>query len=83
MATAQTTPFEVSQAWKDLFSQQLRATYTVVEQGISLSRKAADYWTAQAEEAFKFQQQAVKFSVGVADDLRKTAFEAAEKVVKA
>ena len=71
-----------TQTWKDLCAQQIRATYTVAEQGMAISRKAAEYWSAQAQEALKYQQEAVKFSLGVADDVRKAVFETAERVTK-
>lgn len=71
-----------SQTWKDLVAQQIRASYTVVEQGMALSRKATEYWTTQAQEALKYQQEAVKFGLTMADDVRKAAFETAEKAVK-
>lgn len=71
-----------SQTWKDLIAQQIRASYTVAEQGMAISRKATEYWTTQAGEALKYQQEAVKFTLGMADDFRKAAFETAEKAVK-
>jgi len=71
-----------SQTWKDLVAQQLRASYTVAEQGMAISRKATEYWATQTQEALKYQQEAVKFALGVADDVRKAAFETAEKAVK-
>lgn len=71
-----------AQTWKDLVAQQLRASYTVAEQGMALSRKATEYWTTQAQEALKYQQEAVKFTMGVADDVRKAAYETAERAVK-
>lgn len=74
--------FEPAQNWKDLFATQLRASYTVVEQGMALSKKATEYWTTQAQEALKYQHEALKFGMGVADDARKVAFETAERVVK-
>lgn len=71
-----------TQTWKDLVAQQIRASYTVAEQGMAISRKATEYWTAQAQEALKYQQDAVKFGIGVVDDVRKTAFETAANIVK-
>ncbi len=71
-----------TQTWKDLIAQQVRASYTVAEQGMALSRKANEYWTAQAAEALKYQQEAVKYGMGVADDVRKATFETAERAVR-
>lgn len=71
-----------TQTWKDLVAQQIRASYTVAEQGMALSRKATEYWTTQTQEALKYQQEAVKFTLAVADDVRKAAFETAERAVK-
>ena len=71
-----------SQTWKDLVAQQIRATYTVAEQGMALSRKASEYFTTQTAEALKYQQEAMKYSMGVADDVRKAAFETAERAVR-
>lgn len=71
-----------SQTWKDLVAQQIRASYAIAEQGAALSRKATEYWTVQAQEAFKYQQEAAKFVWGVADDVRKAAYETAERSVK-
>lgn len=71
-----------TQTWKDLCAQQLRATYTVAEQGMALSRKATEYWSTQTQEALKYQQEAVKFTLGVADDVRKAAFETAERATR-
>jgi hypothetical protein len=47
-----------------------------------LSKKAADYWAVQTTEAMKLQQEALKFTFGMADDVRKTAFETAERAMK-
>ena len=71
-----------TQTWKDLVAQQVRASYTVAEQGMALSRKATEYFTVQAQEALKYQQEAVKFGLGMADDVRKVAFETAERAVR-
>ncbi len=71
-----------SQTWKDLVAQQIRATYTVAEQSMALSRKAVEYATTQTQEALKYQQEALKYSMGVADDVRKAAFETAERAVR-
>lgn len=71
-----------TQTWKDLVGQQLRATQTITEQTMVLSKKAADYWAAQTTEAMKLQQEALKFTFGMADDVRKQAFETAERAMK-
>ena len=67
---------------RSLIAQQVRASYTVAEQGMALSRKANEYWTAQAAEALKYQQEAVKYGMGVADDVHKATFETAERAVR-
>ncbi|CAN5558882.1 hypothetical protein BH10BDE1_BH10BDE1_28780 [soil metagenome] len=78
-----TKGFEAAaQTWKDLVAQQIRASYTVAEQGMALTRKATEYFAAQTQEAMKYQQEAVKFGLGVVDDVRKTAFETAERAVR-
>jgi gas vesicle protein len=71
-----------TQTWKDLCAQQVRATQIVAEQGMALSRKATEYWSTQTQEALKYQQEAVKFTLGVADDVRKAAFETAERAAR-
>ncbi len=71
-----------TQTWKDLVAQQIRASYTVAEQGMAISRKAVEYYTAQTHEAMRYQQEAVKFGLGVVDDVRKAAFDTAERAVK-
>ncbi len=71
-----------TQTWKELMGTQLRATQTITEQTVALSKKATDYWTAQAAEAVKFQQEAMRFTLGFAEDLRKQAFETAERALK-
>ena len=71
-----------TQTWKDLVAQQIRATYAAAEQSMALSRKASEYFTTQTQEALKYQQEAMKYSMGVADDVRKAAFETAERAVR-
>ena len=71
-----------SQTWKDLVAQQIRASYTVAEQGMAISRKATEYWTTQAQEVLKYQQEAVKLTMAMAVEVRIAAFETAEKAVK-
>lgn len=79
-ATASTEA--MTQTWKDLVAQQVRASHTMLDQGVALSRKATEYWTTQAQEALKYQQEAFKFTLGMADDVRKAAFETAERAIK-
>lgn len=71
-----------TQTWKELVGSQIRASQTISEQTMALSKKAADYWAAQTAEAMKLQQEAMKFTFGMADDVRKTAFESAERALK-
>jgi hypothetical protein len=71
-----------TQTWKELVGTQLRASQTIADQTVALTKKATDYWAAQTAEAMKFQQEAMRFTLGLADDVRKTAYETAERALK-
>ena len=76
-------------AWRELFAQQVKVSQSVLDQGMAFARKSTDVMAAQVAEGMKLQQEAWKVSatfaetgLGVADVVRKTAFETAEKYVK-
>lgn len=71
-----------TQTWKELIGTQLRASQMLADQTVAMTKKATDYWAAQATETLKFQQEAMRFTLGFADELRKTTFETAERTLK-
>lgn len=75
--------------WKELFSNQFKATQAAFEHGFGLVKKGTDVFTSQLAEGLKFQQEAFKFGttlaetgLHVAESVRKTAFETTEKAIR-
>jgi hypothetical protein len=75
--------FETAQqAWRDMMGFQMRTAKTLADQGFTFTRRATEHLITQIDESVKLQQDAIKYSLHMMDDLKKVAFDTAEKAVR-
>ena len=71
-----------SEAWRDYVNWQVKATQSWIDQTLRFNQTYGDYVHNQMNENLRLTQEAMKYSVSVADDIKKGIFNLSEKVTK-
>lgn len=72
----------LSDSLRDFAGLQFRTAQFAVEKSVSFGQSVTDFYQNQLNESIKLSQEYAKYGWGLTDNLKKTAFEATDRVVR-